>query len=75
MIPLQNSIANLETLSQTTAADWTQLKTDRKAKNNDAVTADLKKLVTDIQSRLTAMNTANATPTAPVTTPAPAPVS
>jgi hypothetical protein len=88
MIPLQDSIANLETLSQTTAADWAQLKTDRQAKNNDAVTADLQKLVTDVQNRLTAMNTvlsglqkvdqdlsiANATPTAPapVTTPAPA---
>lgn len=87
MMPLQDSIANLGTLSQTTAADWAQLKSDRQAKNNDAVTADLQKLVTDVQSRLTGMNTvliglqkvdqdlsiANATPTAPVTTPAPAP--
>ena len=84
MIPLQDSIANLGTLSQTTAADWAQLKTDRQAKNIDAVTADLQKLETDIQSRLTAMNPvlsglqkidqdlsiANVTPTAPVTAPA-----
>lgn len=57
MLLLQDSIANLGTLSQTTAADWAQLKTDRQAKNNDAVTADLQKLVIDVQSRLTAMNT------------------
>jgi hypothetical protein len=78
MMPLQDSIANLGNLSLTTSADWAQLKTDRQAKNNDAVTADLKKLENDIQSRLTAMSPvlsglqkvdqdlsiANATPTA-----------
>jgi len=87
MIPLQDSIANLVTLSQTTAADWAQLKTDRQAKNNDAVTADLQKLVADVQSRLNGMNTilsglqkvdqdlgqANAVSSAPVATPAPVP--
>lgn len=57
MILLQDSIADLGTLSQTTAADWAKLKTDRQAKNNEAVTADLKKLENDIESRLTAMNT------------------
>ena len=87
MIPLQDSIANLGTLSQTTAADWAQLKTDRQAKNTDAVSVDLQKLVTDVQSRLSGMNTvlsglqkvdqdlglANATSSAPVATPAPVP--
>ena len=47
MIPLQDSIANLGNLSQTTAADWAQLKTDRQAKNTDAVTADLQKLASN----------------------------
>ncbi|HEY8910164.1 MAG TPA: hypothetical protein VIM51_07780 [Desulfosporosinus sp.] len=79
MIPLQDTIANLGTLSQTTAADWAKLKTDRQANNNEAVTTDLNKLETDIQNRLTGMNAvlsglqkvdqdlslANATTTAP----------
>lgn len=86
MIDLQPSIVTLNTVSQTTAADWAKLKTDRQANNNEAVTADLLKLETDVTSRLAAMNTvleglktvdrdlskANATPTAPAATPAPA---
>ena len=87
MVLLQDSVADLGTLSQTTTADWAQLKTDRQAKNNDAVSADLIKLEKDVTSRLAGMNTvlaglqkvdqdlsiASATTTAPVSTPAPTP--
>jgi len=86
MIPLQDSIANLATLSQATEADRAQLITDRQAKNTVAETADLQKLATDVQKRLDGMNViltglqtvdkdlslANTTPTTPATTPAPA---
>ena len=86
LVSMQPSILALNTASQTTAADWAKLKTDRQANNSAAVTADLTKLETDVTSRLAAMNVvltglqkvdqdlsmANTTPTAPVATPAPA---
>jgi len=56
MPALEALIDNLGTLSQTTEADWAQLKTDRQAKDSAAVTADLAKLVTDVTNRLAGMN-------------------
>jgi len=83
LIDLQPSIVTLNTQSATNAADWAKLKTDRQANNNEAVTADLKKLETDVTSRLADMNVvltglqkvdqalSMANSTAPATTPAP----
>lgn len=52
MIPMQDDIASAEQAAQTAKADWDQLKTDNKANNADGIKADLEKLQTDIQARI-----------------------
>ena len=53
MIPMQDDIATAQETAQTDKADWVQLRTDNKANNSSAVTADLSKIQTDLQNRMT----------------------
>jgi leucyl aminopeptidase len=52
MIPMQDDISNAQQAAQSAKADWDQLKTDNKANNSSAVTADLSKIQTDVQNRI-----------------------
>lgn len=55
MIPMQDDIIGVSNATKTCLADWQQYYTDRQAKNNDGIVADLQKLQTDIQTKITAM--------------------
>ena len=51
--PLQDDIASAQQAAQMAKADWVQLRTDNKANNTTAVAADLTKIQSDIQNRIT----------------------
>lgn len=55
LIAAQSDIANLETLAQTCKSDWQQLKSDKQANNEPAISTDLQKIQSDIQNRISAM--------------------
>ncbi|AFM39728.1 hypothetical protein Desaci_0667 [Desulfosporosinus acidiphilus SJ4] len=52
MIPMQDDIASAREAAQNAKTDWAQLRTDNKANNASAVTADLSKVQSDIQNRI-----------------------
>jgi len=55
LIAAQSDISALETLAQTCQADWQQLKSDKQANNEQAISTDLQKIQADIQNRISAM--------------------
>lgn len=52
MVPMMDDLTSAKQAAQTCKADWEQLKTDRTAKNQTAITADVQKIQTDISSRI-----------------------
>lgn len=55
MIAMQDDIIAVTNATKTCLTDWQQYYTDRQAKNDPAITADLQKLQSDIQIKITAM--------------------
>lgn len=52
MIPMQDDISSAIQAASTCKSDWTQLQSDNKAKDTQAMGADLQKIETDIQTRI-----------------------
>lgn len=55
MIPMQDDIAGVETITKTCLTDWQQYHSDRQTKNVQGIQADLQKLQGDIQTKIPAM--------------------
>lgn len=52
MVPMMDDLTSAKQAAQTSKADWEQLKADRTAKNQTAITTDVQKIQTDISSRI-----------------------
>jgi exonuclease VII large subunit len=52
MIPMQDDLSSAQEAAQSAKTDWAQLRADNQANNTSAVTADLSKIQTDIQTRI-----------------------